>query len=81
MSLSGAVYGLEAPPLPDGWTPLEAVTVVKCLDADGSAALVSKVTDGLSMWECVGMLSAVLDSQRADIQRCFIDPDDEEDEP
>lgn len=41
---------------PEGFTALEAVVVVKCLDDDGAVNLVSAASAGLSAWEAVGML-------------------------
>jgi hypothetical protein len=31
--------GMTLHPLPDGWTPVEAFVLVKCLDEDGDADL------------------------------------------
>ena len=73
------VYGLEAEPMPEGWTPLEAFTVLKCLDEDGDVALLTRSTDGVRSWDAVGMLTAALDIQRARLRDGFID-DDENDE-
>lgn len=42
--------------LPEGWTPLEMVAVVKCLDEDGDLALAWRSTNGITPWEAVGML-------------------------
>lgn len=67
---------LDLEPLPDGWTPLAMYGVVKCLNEDGEVALVTRGSAELTPWECVGMLTAALDSQRQFLQDCF---DDEED--
>lgn len=43
--------------IPDGWTPLEAVVSVKCLDDEGNVCLVTRKTSGLAPWDAYGMLS------------------------
>lgn len=73
-----SIYGLEAEAMPDGWTPLEAFAVVKCLDEDGDVALLARSTDGVRAWDAVGMLTAALDTQRDQLGKNFI-PSDEED--
>lgn len=50
------VLGLQVADLPDGWTPLEAVTVVTCLNDEGQTSALLRITDGLMSWECVGLL-------------------------
>jgi hypothetical protein len=55
------VLGLEVPDLPDGWQPVEAVTVIKCLvppEADDGGypyRMVLRVTSGLGVAEVAGM--------------------------
>jgi hypothetical protein len=74
------IFGLEVdPPLPDRWTPLEAVAVVKCLDEDGEMALQVTATPALTRWESLGMLNAAVATQLEDLNRSFIP--DEGDEP
>ncbi|GAA4082859.1 hypothetical protein [Actinomadura miaoliensis] len=54
------LYGLQVEDLPEGWEPVEAVCVVKCLrpeDADFPYGLIAVATGGLSTWEAEGMLS------------------------
>lgn len=58
---------LEGDP-PPGWTPLEAVAVIKALDDEGKVRLFSRSTATLNSWEEGGMLLWALDAQRADIQ-------------
>lgn len=73
------VYGLNVKPMPDGWTPLEAFVVLKCLDEDGEVALLTRATEGVRAWDSVGMLTAALDTERDNLRAGFI-PDDGEDE-
>lgn len=77
------IFGLEPRgPLPENWTPLEAIAVVKCLAADGEIVLHLSSTPALPSWEAIGMLTVALDVRR-DAQRqgfCPLDEDDEDDE-
>lgn len=50
--------------LPDEWAPLEAVVVVKALDEVGAVRIFSRATASLNPWECLGMLTWALDSDR-----------------
>lgn len=47
--------------LPDGFTPVEAVTVVKALDRDGEVCLWTGKTAGLAIWDAYGMLAFAQD--------------------
>ncbi len=70
------VYGLESEALPDGWTPLCAVSIVKALDTNGVVRLCSRYTDGLNAWEALGMLTAEQFSQSTIIAAAFTDDED-----
>lgn len=50
------VYDLEIPDLPEGYTPLEAIVVVKCLDEKGNLDMHQDATEGLNTWEAIGMV-------------------------
>lgn len=56
------VYGIEVGELPEGWTPVEAIVIVKCHDlTDGdnpSARLALRASEGLNSWEAIGMVRA-----------------------
>lgn len=62
------VFGLEVVDLPEGWQPVEALVVVKCLKPESSDdecpyGLVARASHGLTTWEGEGMalwLSRVL---------------------
>lgn len=42
--------------LPEGWTPLEAVVAVKCLDHVGEVQMFHTATEALNSWEALGMV-------------------------
>lgn len=74
------IFGLETThKLPENWTPLEAVAVIKCLDEDGSLGFVIRSTETLSNWECYGLLDLAAKSQ-ANTVLDNIQDDEEEDE-
>lgn len=70
------IYGLTSDPLPDGWTPLSAVAIVKCLDRDGTVRLCSRYTDSLNTWEALGMLTAEQGSLNHQLTMSFTEDDD-----
>lgn len=53
------VYGVGMPDLEDieeeGFTPFEAVTILKGFDAEGCLSLVILTSDGIPAWELLGM--------------------------
>lgn len=74
------IFGLEpCAALPDDWTPLEAVAIIKCLDEDGDVALHVTSTAGLNGWERLGMLTAAVDVSRAYLADRF-EPDQQTEE-
>lgn len=77
------VANIKLPDLPEGYTPLETIAVIKCLDRDGAPTLAVRVSDSLMDWEGIGMLTAALDLARSEAQRNFTSlhmDDDEEGE-
>ena len=67
------IFGLETQyPLPEHWTPLEAVAVIKCLDEKGDPTLWMTSTESLNSWERLGMLTAARDITRSQ----FVPEDD-----
>lgn len=61
--------------MPEGWTPLEAVVVLECLDEQGTRRIYHCSTETLTEWTMVGMLTGVLDSSREDLKNEFISGD------
>lgn len=73
------IFGLEpSSSLPENWTPLDAVAVVKCLDEDGNLAFVIRSTETLSDWECFGLLELAAKGQARDILKNLSDDGEEE---
>lgn len=51
-----SVFGLTTyRELPEGWTPLEAIVAVKCLDEAGEVQMFHTATEALNRWEAHGM--------------------------
>lgn len=58
------IFGLEpSHNLPENWTPIDAVAVVKCLNEDGELTFMISSTETLSDWECYGLLEIAAKSQ------------------
>jgi hypothetical protein len=54
--IADVLRGLEIGPLPERWTPVEAVCIVKCLDVEGKPLWALRMTDGLNNTELLGAL-------------------------
>jgi hypothetical protein len=66
------IFGLEPEhPLPDNWTPIEAIAVIKCLDENGELALDVISTGGVTIWEALGMLNAAAVLQKVHLRSAF----------
>lgn len=63
---------------PEGSTPIEIISVVKCLDPEGELALSIRQSGGLTEWEIIGMLTAACDAVRGSLQRDFIEKREED---
>jgi hypothetical protein len=63
--------GFAIAPLPQGWTALEGVVLVKCLDVDGQPSWAFRHTDGLNHEETIGALTVQLDLMRDEITDLF----------
>lgn len=73
------IFGLSTShPLPEKWTPLDAVCVVKCLDDNGDLSFVIRSTKTLSDWECFGLLEIAARSQANGILNNIEDDGEEE---
>jgi hypothetical protein len=54
--------------IPEGWTPLEAIVVIKLLDGNGVLRLQQTATESISAWEVAGMLIWALDGTRDEMR-------------
>jgi hypothetical protein len=65
----GEVLGdaIQIPALPDGWTALEGIVLVKCLDAEGRPTWSFRQTEGLNQEETIGALVIQLDIMREQV--------------
>jgi hypothetical protein len=71
--------GLHIHPLPAGWTALEGIVLLKCLDADGNSSWAFRTTDGLNDEELLGALTVRIDLLRRELLESY-SSDDETDE-
>lgn len=65
---------------PDGFTMLEAVIVVKCIDSDGNVGYLARQTDDLNAVEALGMVQftdAMLRSKLVTATWLSVDDDDD----
>jgi hypothetical protein len=72
--------GFGIAPLPPGWTALEGVVLVKCLDVDGQPSWAFRHTGGLNHEETIGALTVQLDLMRDEITDLFKPGDEPETE-
>jgi hypothetical protein len=73
------IFGLNPKnPLPEGWVPLEAAAVIKCLDEEGNPALYLSHTENLSTWESLGMLTIARRTVEDELADGFIEDEDDE---
>ncbi len=63
-------------PLPQGWTPISAIVLVKCLDEDGEPTWAFRTTDGLNDEELLGTLTVRTDLLRRELVDSYYDGDD-----
>ena len=63
--------GFSISPLPPGWTALEGVILVKCLDVDGTPSWAFRHTSGLNHEETIGALTVQLDLMRDEVSDLF----------
>jgi len=61
------IYGLEADAIGERVTPIEAVAIIKALDENGDPVTFLRITSGLGMLECFGMLAIAAKTQERQI--------------
>lgn len=76
------VLGLTVEPLSNGYIPLDAIVLAKCLTPDGEVAIEVRHTDGLAQWDRIGMLTIANDLARKSATDCWYpDASEGDDEP
>lgn len=73
-----ALNGLNVYPLPEGWTALGAIVLVKCLDEEGRSSWAFRTTDGLSDEELLGALTVRTDLLRRKLYDDYTSDDDDD---
>jgi hypothetical protein len=73
--IAEAVDGLQIHPLPHGWTALEGIVLVKCLDEEGHPSWAFRTTAGLNDEELLGAMTVRIDLLRRELLEAVIDED------
>ena len=68
--------GFRVPALPDGWTPLEGIVLVKCLDDEGHPTWAFRATGGLNDEELLGALTVRLELAKRETVSQYLSPDE-----
>lgn len=71
-----ALYGLSVHALPQGWTPVAAIVLVKCIDEDGQPTWAFRTTDGVNDEELLGALTVRSDLLRRELLDSYSNEDD-----
>jgi hypothetical protein len=71
MPIERVLGGLQIHPLPPGWTALEGIVLVKCLDEEGHASWAFRTTAGLNDEELLGALTVRTDLLRKELLESF----------
>jgi len=69
--------GFQVPPLLKGWTALDGVVLVKCLNEKGRSTWAFRETEGLNEEEVIGALTVQLDLMRERVKSQYYDDNDE----
>jgi hypothetical protein len=69
--------GMQLHPLPAGWTPLEGIVLVKCLDQEGEPTWAFRTTGGLNDEELLGALTVRTDLLRRALLQAFSEEQDD----
>lgn len=76
IEIGEALAGIRVRPLPEGWTAIAAVVLVKCFDEEGHSSWAFRTTDGLNEEELLGALTVRTDLLRRDLLKSFGADDD-----
>jgi hypothetical protein len=69
--------GLSFLPLPSGWTPVDAIVMVKCIDEEGHPTWAYRTTESINDEELLGALTVRLELQKQKVLQDYVDPDTE----
>ncbi|MFI0424315.1 hypothetical protein [Spongiactinospora sp. 9N601] len=73
-----ALNGLNVYSLPQGWTALAAIVLVRCIDEEGHSTWAFRTTDGMNDEELLGALTVRTDLLRHKLYDAYTsDADDE----
>jgi hypothetical protein len=78
--IAEVLKGLEIHPLEAGWTAIEALVLMKCLDDEGRVTWAYRTTHRLNREELLGALVVHTDVLRRELANEWLD-DDNEDHP
>ncbi len=68
--------GFLVPRLPKGWTPLEGIVLVKCLDDEGHSSWAFRMTRGVNDEELLGALTVRLELAKRETVDLYSEPED-----
>jgi hypothetical protein len=71
-----ALAGLVVSPLPEGWTALGAIILVKCFDDEGRSSWAFRRTDGLNDEELLGALMVRTDLLRRELYEAYTEEEE-----
>ncbi len=75
--IDAVLPGFELDLLPQGWTPLDGVFLIKCLNPEGKALWSLRFTDGINEHELLGALLLQTDMLRKDMLADWADDDED----
>ena len=67
LPIGEVLRGLTVTPLPESWSPLEVLCMVKCLGDDGSPKWALRMTGGINEEELLGALTIEVDLLKRDM--------------
>jgi hypothetical protein len=76
--IAEVLKGLNIHPLPAGWTALEGIILLKCLDDEGNSSWAFRTTEGLNDEELLGALTVRIDLLRKELLEAYWNDDDDE---
>jgi hypothetical protein len=56
LPIGEVLRGLDISALPEGWMPVDAICIVKCLNAEGEPLWALRLTDGINQAEMLGTM-------------------------